>query len=366
MVTIDDFSRLVSGIYAAAVTPEHWEVAIREIHRTLGGTAGSLVMADRAVWSILDSTLPVAAVTSYAEHYCHLDHVLAAVKKGPVGAVRTGTELVAPYRNSEFYAGWLQPNELGDGLLVQLTGRPRRQCFIVAAPPRTESFATPERVKLMSGLVPHLQQALRTQNHLAELMHRCGALAEAAEVVRHGIVIVEPGPQIVHLNAAADRILRSNDGLHIHAGRIEAADAPANRELHRSIHNALTQQSTPRIGNSLTCARPSGQRPYVIHVLPLHRTSQGEPFSDTGAIVVIINPEREPEPAAALLRRLYGLTNSEAEVALLVSRGDGLKPIADELSLSWTTIRTHLNHIFDKTDTHRQAELVRLLLAIDP
>ena len=80
MVTVEDFSRLVSGIYAAAVTPRHWEAAIRDIHRTMGGTCGSLGMADRAVWSILESTVPVAAATSYVEHYCRLDHVLAAVE----------------------------------------------------------------------------------------------------------------------------------------------------------------------------------------------------------------------------------------------------------------------------------------------
>ena len=30
------------------------------------------------------------------------------------------------------------------------------------------------------------------------------------------------------------------------------------------------------------------------------------------------------------------------------------------------TAKTHLQHVFDKTDTHRQAELVRLLLTIIP
>ncbi len=43
MVTIDEFSRLVSGIYAAAVTPNHRGSALRDIHRTLGGSAGSLL-----------------------------------------------------------------------------------------------------------------------------------------------------------------------------------------------------------------------------------------------------------------------------------------------------------------------------------
>ena len=32
--------------------------------------------------------------------------------------------------------------------------------------------------------------------------------------------------------------------------------------------------------------------------------------------------------------------------------------------LSAGTVRTHVQHIFDKTGTHRQAELVRTLLAI--
>ena len=47
-------------------------------------------------------------------------------------------------------------------------------------------------------------------------------------------------------------------------------------------------------------------------------------------------------------------------------RDDGLKPISEELSLSMATIKTHLQHIFAKTDTHRQAELVRLFLTIVP
>jgi hypothetical protein len=116
MVTVDEFSRLVSGTYAAALTPRHWEHAIREIHRTMGGTGGSLLIADGAIWSIQSSTIPERACESYAEHCCRLDHVLASVENGPVGAgagaVRTGTELVAPSRKSEFYAGWLTPCSL--------------------------------------------------------------------------------------------------------------------------------------------------------------------------------------------------------------------------------------------------------------
>lgn len=111
------------------------------------------------------------------------------------------------------------------------------------------------------------------------------------------------------------------------------------------------------------CDRPSGKRPYVIHILPL--ATSDDP-SAARALVMIIDPEQETEPPKMLIRRIFGLTNAEADVALRVMRGDGLKPISDDLELAMATIKTHLQHIFDKTDTHRQAELVRLLLAIAP
>ncbi|MGK6315737.1 LuxR C-terminal-related transcriptional regulator [Neorhizobium sp. DT-125] len=64
------------------------------------------------------------------------------------------------------------------------------------------------------------------------------------------------------------------------------------------------------------------------------------------------------------LQRLYRLTKAEAAVAVRITRGDGLQSVADALSLSLSTVRTHQQRVFEKTGTHRQAELVRLLLGV--
>lgn len=65
-----------------------------------------------------------------------------------------------------------------------------------------------------------------------------------------------------------------------------------------------------------------------------------------------------------MIRRLFDLTNAEADVALRMLRGDGVKPIADDLELSAATVRTRLQHMFEKTGTHRQVELTHLLLGV--
>ncbi|MFD0325598.1 helix-turn-helix transcriptional regulator [Lysobacter gummosus] len=50
---------------------------------------------------------------------------------------------------------------------------------------------------------------------------------------------------------------------------------------------------------------------------------------------------------------------------MLTSEGHGLQHVANALGVTLSTVRIHLQHVFEKTNTHRQAELVRLLLQID-
>lgn len=365
MVTVEDFSRLVSGIYAAAVTPQHWRMTIREIHSSLGGTNGGLFSGHAT--SIVRNTIPAEANQSYAAYYHRLDHVLTAVQHDPVGVVQTGTKLFPLVRKKEFHTDWLRPLDIDDGLFVRLTDGSTPTCLVIAAPRGTESFDTMERLKLVSGLVPHLQQALRTQDKLSALANSSVELAGALDVVRHGVVVVAGDRLVINLNSAAERIVRAEDGLCVRSGRIAATSKHAEQELHCAVQNALDgERSTVPTGRSLTCVRPSGKRPYVVHVLPSYRRDADGAVGRPMALVLVIDPEDEPEPAAALLRRLYRLTDAEAEIALRVMHGADLKDISEQLSISLATVRTHLQRVFDKTDTHRQAELVRLLLVLCP
>ena len=367
MVTVEDFSRLVTGIYRSAINPDYWVVALAEVSRAVDAIGGGLLIADGTARQVLNTNVPPEAKKSYSEHYRHIDYVLAAVETGPVGLIRSGSELVALKAGSEFDADWMRPYQMDDGLFVRLTDGAMPTCFLVAAPKRSESFDTPDRVKLVGGLVPHLQQALRAQSNLTALTQSNTDLVGALEAVRHGIIIVGPDWWVINLNTAAERILRAEDGLQMRSTTIAATSMPADRKLQRALHAALNHDgSRVRGGLSFVCERPSGKRPYVVHVLPLHHAATDEISSDTRALVLIIDPDQRPEPAPALLRRLYGLTTTEGEIAVRIAQGAELKEISDELSVSITTVRKHLQHVYDKTDTHRQAELVRLLLTLHP
>jgi hypothetical protein len=71
---------------------------------------------------------------------------------------------------------------------------------------------------------------------------------------------------------------------------LRAASVHTEWELHCAIHVALLGgRSGIRSGHSFTCSRPSGKCPYVIHVMPLHRTPtdsrRSEPSSSGDEIV---------------------------------------------------------------------------------
>lgn len=363
MVTIDEYSRMVSAVHAAAITPEHWLQAMTLVRQAFDATSSAVIVAEETGRIIKCASLSPDAMQTYKAYYHAVDYVLEAVETSPVGLARGGEELVASNARSEFNADWLRPHGMTDGLFVRLTEGDQPMCFLVAAPLDTDGYPTPDRLAAVNALVPHLQQALRTQAYLTDLVMRTNDIAEAIDGMRHAVIVVGPTSTVLHANSAAVAVLNSHDGLCLADGRLIAGCARADVELRHSVGGALgLDEGGARAGSSFACQRRSGKRPYIVHVSPFTTCEQRIPR----ALVVILDPDAAREPPATMLRRLFGLTDAEADVALRVSRGLGLRPIADELSLSMATVKTHLQHVFAKTATHRQAELVRLMMSLVP
>ncbi|ORW32274.1 hypothetical protein AWB91_11975 [Mycobacterium paraense] len=351
---------MVSAVYACAVEPDRVTESITTICQTLGARGGALLMTQDAVRNQVAAVLPADAAQTYRQHYWRIDHVLDDVEKGPVGMVRTGCELMQPNHHSEFLNEWNRPNDLEDGMFVRLTSGRANTTFLVTAPRRSEPFGSADRLKAMNALTGHLQQALRTYDKFAENGRANRGLAAMVEGMRHGTALVGPAGRVRCINSQAERILEIADGLTLRAQCITATVGSAQAQLGKAIHHAIVgDRDGIRGGRSLLCARPSGRRPYVVHVVP------SEPH-DGGALLMIVDPQHETQPAPTLLAELFSLTRSEAQIALGILRGTPPKQLAEQMSVSLVTVRTHLQHVFDKTGTHRQADLVRLLTNLLP
>lgn len=74
------------------------------------------------------------------------------------------------------------------------------------------------------------------------------------------------------------------------------------------------------------------------------------------------NTDQETQLEPEHLQHCFGLTPAEAAFAVEIAKGDGKPAAAERRGISFATARTHLSSIFEKTGTHRQAELIRLLM----
>lgn len=70
------------------------------------------------------------------------------------------------------------------------------------------------------------------------------------------------------------------------------------------------------------------------------------------------------QPASLWLTDAFHLTRREADVADLLAGGSDPACIARTLGISLDTVRTHLKHVYRKTNTHSQCDVVRLMLAL--
>lgn len=187
------------------------------------------------------------------------------------------------------------------------------------------------------------------------------AATHALDFLALGIVLLDCDYQVVFANEAAHAFTIEADGLCVDrqiklreratAKRMwsvmaEAADASQNGEEFVSgvavggvadVHDML----------ALICSLPGSKI-----------VGAGEPV----AVAFLSDLARRPHLSSDLIASLFGLTPTEAEIALELTQGHRRETIAGRLGISNTTVAFHMRNLFVKTDTHRQADLVAKIL----
>jgi DNA-binding CsgD family transcriptional regulator len=67
-------------------------------------------------------------------------------------------------------------------------------------------------------------------------------------------------------------------------------------------------------------------------------------------------------PQIAFLKDRFDLTPAEARLVARLMTGESLRSCAKALGIQYATLRCQLKSVFQKTQTHRQAELVMVVI----
>lgn len=253
------------------------------------------------------------------------------------------------------HALWLSTHDDdGPGALIGVFRR-------VGAPPFTEA----ERSRL-EVLRAHLPHAVRLLARVAELEAQTTLVTGLAESTVCAAVVTDAAAQIAYANSPARRILEDGDGVSASNGVLTAASARQTRALHdtiRRIARAARDGDLAAVSQAaMSLERHRDARPLGCVIRPLPQRTGVLNGRKALVHVHLAPPEPPPAPPIGLLRGLFGLTQAEARLLQALVQGKRIEEYAIERSVAVTTVRTQLAHLFRKTDTNRQTELVRLAL----
>jgi DNA-binding CsgD family transcriptional regulator len=205
-------------------------------------------------------------------------------------------------------------------------------------------------------------RAVDIGQRLAAANAMSGDLADAQARSPHGLFVVDADGRLRQANPTGQALLCGAGPLRLSAGRLTAAAPDIARRLEGLIRQATSDDPAARASGSLALRSPSHHAPLSVSVIPTSRQTHSMFDPSRSAIVCVTDPEARLSLSELTLRDLYGLTPAETRVAIALFEGDDPPAAAERLKLSVATVRTHLAHIFDKTEAHSQAELSRVLM----
>lgn len=179
----------------------------------------------------------------------------------------------------------------------------------------------------------------------------CSAAVRALELAGVAVVLCGPDAEIRYRNGAAGR-REALVPLKTRGERLCAGDEMTTRRLHAAIRAAVRSGCTTRVSTG------PGSAARTIAVAPAE-SGPGEPVM--AIVVVNPGPSSPDAPPDSTLR----LTPSEARLLAALSSGERLAAYAARSGVKLTTVKTHLESLFDKTGERRQSDLVRRALC-DP
>ena len=185
------------------------------------------------------------------------------------------------------------------------------------------------------------------------------ALLEAVlNVLAVGVVLSTRDAHVVYMNAAARHQVRTGRALRVVNNRFSPTDPVAARALASALSRVLDKGRATQ-----TLAFPDRDGAGLLAtIFPLETEgASAPPFAAAAAAIFIQDPALTlPFPGEAFAK-LYGLTPAELRVIQAMRPRMPLHEVAHGLGISLQTVKTHMRHIFKKTDTTRQADIVALM-----
>ena len=375
MTQQDALERIVASLNEAMLDDARWPDTSAFIDEACGATGSTLTFMDESSTADVEIFFSRCCqrgadrsdwVGEYFRLYYANDEHLARVRKlpdskiAPVGDLLTESEL----RTSLAYNEGLPRYQTQKGLRVRLDG-PRGSCIVwaIGDPVDMDGWSS-ARGDMVAAILPHIRQYVRVRATLAEAAALGASVSELLDHTRAGVIQLDRRGLIVAANDSARELLCCNGGLSDEGGELRAVSPRDDSTLKALLAGALPRFGGQAASGSMTVRRMPPMPGFALHVKPVVGREVDYRSRHVAALVLIADPVSRARIDPDVVEAVLGLTPTETRIALLLAEGRTLRQIAASTGRGYSTVRTHLKHMFAKLGVSRQFEVAQAVLAL--
>lgn len=367
-------SDVIAMIYDCAIEPAGWPKALRAFHDVLGFANAALGLNALPSGDLLlnvSSGVPddwLASIPKYGPDMLEQWGGIERILRYPIEEPQVHSWIRDPrtWKQNRYYAEWGAPQGLDDGMAFIVARDSTSLGSVGMGRHRSMGLVTQDDVDNALLFIPHMQRSVAISRLMDIRAMTVATLSSVLDRVTAAIILVDADLRIVHANLAAETVFTAGGPIQSTGGRLQVRTGAAMAALVEAVAHAQRNESAMAERAFGIPLRKDHTIASVLHVLPLHHGEARAGLAPRAVAAVFIAPATPSHPLNpyGTFAALFGLTGGEVATLEHVLAGHSNAETAKLLGLRESTVKTHLLHIFAKTGTHRQSELVALAASL--
>lgn len=219
---------------------------------------------------------------------------------------------------------------------------------------RSDKDFTEEQRSKLEALRPHITRVAVLRKKFAEAKGTAAGALAAVDCLEDAYLMLSPDRHIFFANAAAEALLRRQRLMRASEGKLYLCRTQDDDRLSRALDDANLNELSGKLS---FLARDSKSTVWRFTLAP-------KAFDGETMVLLWIDRCQPALAAPEAMRQVYGLTPAELPILMAVSQGYSASEISDLHGISIATVRSHIQHIYQKTGVNKATQLTQLVASL--
>ena len=367
MISLEDYSDLISAIQSAAIEPDKWDLAIQKLVTAMNGSGAHFITLDKFDGSLIAQrtvNFDETVAKNYGEHYHEISPRTKFLMEYDGRVCFDEMFIDEDQRKKDEFYNWTSSFDAQYFIGAHSLGDRDTFSGIGIFRGGNAGHVQSNEIDVLNKVWPHLQSALNISRKLTGSTLHLEELAGSLEMLGKAAIIIGADRQVVALNTLAEECFNQSELLTIQNRTVEVQGFENRSKLEHALSHALQRSDGLLVGNfndTINIISANGVQEFRLTLQPLKSTDVFMGRNVPCAMIILSDMVRETETNKHILKNQFQLTNAEADICIEIYDGHSLNLIAQKRKTSIHTVRNQAKVIFDKTATNSQAQLVAML-----